>query len=172
MSISDEIEKLERLRNQGTLSEAEFQEAKARVIQSDSQQAVSMSSEDIFGMKPNTWCMLMHLSQLLYGVAGIGFITPIVMWLMTKDQNAEADRQGAAIVNWLLTSFLALVVTGILSVFLIGIPFLIIYIVLVHVFPIVGAIKAANGEYWEYPTSIRFVRFDENHRDSYGQDSY
>ncbi|WP_417847458.1 DUF4870 domain-containing protein [Thalassoglobus sp.] len=171
MSISDEIERLERLRNQGTLSEAEFQEAKARVIQSGSQQAVSLNPEDIFGMKPNTWCMLMHLSQLLYGVVGIGFIAPIVMWLMSKDQNAQADRHGAAILNWLLTSFLALVVTGVLSLFIIGIPFLIIYVILVHVFPIVGAIKAANGEYWEYPTSIRFVKFDEN-QFAERQDSY
>ncbi len=171
MSISDEIERLERLRNQGTLSEAEFQEAKARVIQSGSQQAVSLNPEEIFGMKPNTWCMLMHLSQLLYGVVGIGFIAPIVMWLMSKDQNAQADRHGAAILNWLLTSFLALVVTGVLSLFIIGIPFLIIYVILVHVFPIVGAIKAANGEYWEYPTSIRFVKFDEN-QFAERQDSY
>ncbi len=162
MSISDEIEKLEKLRNQGTLSEAEYQEAKSRVIQSEGTQSGSVSSDEIFGMKPDTWCMAMHLSQLLYGVVGIGFIAPIVMWLISKDQNAQADRHGAAILNWLLTSSIALPVYAILSFFIIAIPFLIIYALLVHVFPIIGAIKAANGECWEYPTSIRFVKFDEN----------
>ena len=40
---------------------------------------------------------------------------------------------------------------------IIGIPILFVLGILAVVFPIIGAIKAYNGELWEYPMAIRFV---------------
>lgn len=165
MNISNEIERLDRLRVQGTLTEEEFREAKAKVISGQNGPAIqfgAVSEETVYGLHVNTWCMLMHLSQLLHFAGGIGFLVPIVMWAISKDNNSTADRHGASIINWLLTLVIALVVFGLLSVVIIGIPFLVIYVVLSVVFPIVGAIKAANGDFWPYPTSITFIRFDES----------
>ncbi|MDB4802615.1 DUF4870 domain-containing protein [bacterium] len=166
MSISDEIERLERLCAQGSLTEEEFQQAKSQVL--NGRQSVgtnsggfdvgSVDENTVCGMETDTWCMLMHLSQLLHFAAGAGVVIPIVMWAVSKDKNSEADRHGVAIMNWMITLFVALAISGVLSLVLVGIPFLIIYGLLSVIFPIVAAIKAAGGEHWIYPTSIRFIK--------------
>jgi uncharacterized Tic20 family protein len=41
---------------------------------------------------------------------------------------------------------------------LIGFPLLFAVLILSIVFPIIGAVKAANGELWPYPLSIAFMK--------------
>lgn len=169
MSISDEIERLERLRDHGSLTEEEFRQAKAQVLDGSHTTTFGGGGFDIgnidentvCGMETNTWCMLMYLSQLLHFAAGAGVVIPIVMWVVSKDKNTEADRHGVAIINWMITLFIIMAVSGVLAVVLIGIPILIIYALLSVIVPIVAAVKAANGEHWVYPTSIRFIKEPE-----------
>lgn len=168
MSISDEIERLERLRADGTLTGEEFQEAKSRVIQGsgslDAESSLA-NPDEVFGMDSNTWCMLMHLSQLLNFAAGAGTVVPVVMWLVSKEKNADSDRHGVAILNWIITFVILMIISGLLTIVGIGIIGLIIFAILSVVFPIMGAIKAINGEFWEYPMSIRFIRYAEDFDD-------
>ncbi len=163
MSITDEIERLERLRTDGALSDEEFQEAKSRVIQGDANSDSSfVNPDEVFGMDSKTWCMMMHLSQLLNFAAGAGTVVPIVMWLVSKEKNADADRHGVAILNWIITFILLMIVSGVLTIVGIGIIGLIVFAILSVVFPIIGAIKSINGEFWEYPMSIKFIRYAED----------
>jgi len=60
--------------------------------------------------------------------------------------------------NWLLTEFILLLIIIPLCFILIGFPLLFILALLGIVFPIIGAIKAGNGEVWPYPCSIRFFK--------------
>lgn len=183
MGISDEIERLERMRNNGTLSEMEFQQAKTRVLNEAPAYGGSTSrtssgglnsevnEDSVYGIETNTWCMLMHLSQLLIVAFGTGFVIPIVMWAISKDHNRQADEHGVAILNWMLSLFIYLTLFGLLSFVLVGIPFLVVYAVLSLLFPIMGAIKATNGEEWRYPTAIRFIKtadeVEYDHRQEY-----
>ena len=169
MPLSDELARLQQLRDSGSLSEIEFEEAKRRVIEEHGQGAsnpyaaagASMSAPvlgQVHGMSESTYCALMHLSQLLnYSLLGI--IVPIAMWLISKDQSEVARRQGAAMMNWMLSSFIYYIVSGILAMFLIGIPMLIVIAILSFVFPIIAAIKAVDNKQWSYPLAIKF--FDE-----------
>ena len=50
------------------------------------------SARRYWGMKENTFTMLMHLSQLLNFAWGIGVILPIVMWATNKDDSEVIDR--------------------------------------------------------------------------------
>lgn len=153
--ISDELERLQRMRNEGSLSEEEFQQAKQRLLASESG---NNPGGLIHGMNPNTWNMLMHLSQLLVAVGGIGIAAPIVMWALSKDQSADANRHGLVIINWLISSLIYSFVGAILMMVLIGIPLLLALFVASIVFPIIGGMKANNGEVWRYPLSIDFFR--------------
>jgi len=45
----------------------------------------------------------------------------------------------------------------VLSLVVIGIPLLLAVLVLTIVFPIIGGVKANNGELWRYPLSIQFL---------------
>jgi uncharacterized Tic20 family protein len=119
-----------------------------------------MSSDtEIMGMKPNTFCMLLHLSQLASFIIPLsGLVIPIVMWVIAKDKSAEADKHGKIVLNWIISVFIYAVVTGLLCVIVIGFFLLPVLAVVAIAFPIIGALKANNGDAWKYPLSITFFK--------------
>lgn len=103
------------------------------------------------------WAMLLHFSVLLGYLAPLaGFIAPLVIWQMKKDQFLWLDQHGKNVTNWIISSFLYTVVSGLLCLVLVGIPLLVILGVLAVLFPVLGAVKASNGETWKYPLAIPF----------------
>tara|TARA_R110002012_G_scaffold292984_1_gene488392 strand:+ start:1956 stop:2324 length:369 start_codon:yes stop_codon:yes gene_type:complete len=111
-----------------------------------------------WGMELNQFCMLMHLSQFAgYIVPLIGIVLPIVMWLTNKDQSYVVDQHGKQIVNWMISSFIYGILGLILTCAIIGVPLLIGLAILTIVFPIIGAVKAAEGSFYKYPITIKFI---------------
>ncbi|WDQ17859.1 DUF4870 domain-containing protein [Rhodopirellula sp. P2] len=106
----------------------------------------------------NTWAMVLHFSQFAgYVIPFAGFLAPIVIWQLKKDDMPELDPHGRNIANWLITEFIASIVFAILAVIGIGLLGFLILAVLSVVFPIIGGIKASQGEVWKYPLTFRFV---------------
>ncbi len=113
----------------------------------------------ICGMEERMWCALMHLSQLLvYSLLGI--VVPVAMWLASKDESEYASRQGARMINWMISGLIYKAFAGVLCIFLVGIPLLMLLALLDIIFPIIAAIKANQGELWSYPLAIRFFPED------------
>jgi uncharacterized protein len=105
------------------------------------------------------WAMFLHLSQLgNFLVPFSGVVAPIVIWQLNKDKMATIDEHGKVVVNWMISAFIYAIVCALLVLLLIGIPLLIVLAVLGVVFPIIGGIKANNGEVWKYPLSITFLK--------------
>jgi uncharacterized Tic20 family protein len=105
------------------------------------------------------WAMLLHLSTLAGFIAvGAGFIAPIVIWQIKKTDYPELDPHGKNVANWLISYVIYVVVCSILLAVFIGFFLLLILGALGIIFPIVGAIKANNGEVWKYPLSIAFIK--------------
>jgi uncharacterized Tic20 family protein len=105
------------------------------------------------------WVVLIHLSQLFgFAVPMAGLVVPIVLWLLKKDESEVIDTHGRIVINWIITEFILMIVFIILCFILIGIPLLIALLVVGIIFPIIGAIKANNGEIWPYPCSIQFFK--------------
>ncbi|MCK5677971.1 MAG: DUF4870 domain-containing protein, partial [Flavobacteriaceae bacterium] len=51
--------------------------------------------------------MLTHLSQLLDLVTGFGgFIVPLIIWIMKKDEIYDMDEHGKSILNFQLSMFI------------------------------------------------------------------
>lgn len=149
----DQLAKLDRLRADGVLSEAEFTAEKARLLQAGAEPAHAH-----WGMPPRTFAMVMHLSQFAGFVVPVaGLILPIVMWVTEKDRDREIDRHGRVILNWMISSLIYTVIAIILCLIFIGIPLLIGLLVASVVFTIIGAVKANDGVCWPYPMSIRFL---------------
>ena len=152
MSISDELSRLNELREQGALSEQEFESAKAKALSGN-----SSSMPDALEAR-KLWTMLIHLTQFCgYLVPLAGWIVPIIIWQMQKDNIPGCDAHGRAVANWLISFLIYFVVAFLLAFIIVGIPILFVLGILGVVFPIIGAIKAYNGELWEYPMAIRFV---------------
>ncbi len=107
-----------------------------------------------------TWAMLCHLSALVGLLGnGIGFLLgPLVVWLVKKNDDPFIDEQGKEAVNFQLTMFLAALVSGILIFVIIGIFLLIVVAIIATVLPIIGAIKASEGEHFKYPFALRLVK--------------
>ncbi|HEY0461162.1 MAG TPA: DUF4870 domain-containing protein [Pyrinomonadaceae bacterium] len=103
--------------------------------------------------------MFLHLSQLInLIIPPVGIIAPIVLWQMNKDKMPALDAHGKMIVNWLISSIIYAIISGILTLVIIGVFGLLAIGVLSVVFPIIGGIKANNGELWEYPLTIKFLK--------------
>ena len=153
MNKYDDLSKLEELRAQGVISEEEFQYEKSKILDSN----YNLKNESVSGMDEKTYITLMHLSQFAgFIVPGLGFIAPIVMWLVKSKENPNIDKHGKNIANFMISMIIYAAISAILILLLIGIPMLIAIGIIEIVFIIIAAVKAANGEYWKYPLSIKF----------------
>lgn len=110
-------------------------------------------------MNARQWNMILHFSLLAGFVAPMaGFVAPILIWQLKKEELPEIDAHGKIVVNWLISSMIYGAVSFALCFILIGIPMLIILGILCVAFPIIGGIKANDGILWKYPLSITFLK--------------
>ncbi|MCP3967901.1 MAG: DUF4870 domain-containing protein [Lentisphaerae bacterium] len=158
MSIAEEVKKLQDLKESGALSEEEFEQAKKALLKESSAKAdkagksINLNSIDV-----NTWGMFIHLSQLLgLFFPLLGFVVPFILWQLKKNDSEIIDTHGKIVANWIISEIIYGVVAFILMIVFIGIPLIFALLILSIVFPVLGAIKANNGEAWPYPLSIRF----------------
>lgn len=113
-----------------------------------------------WGMEPNVFTMLLHLSQLSgFLIPFGGIILPIVMWATNKNDSELVDKHGKIVLNWVISLTIYMVVGFILIFAFVGVIIVIGLAITSIVFAIIGAIKANNGEYWEYPLSIKFFKY-------------
>ena len=159
MSLADELQKLEDLRLDGALSDAEFEIAKKKLLQQDGLGGRWQSAMD--HPDDRTWGMAIHLSQLAGLVVPVlGWVVPIVIWQVMKDKSRILDAHGRVVTNWLLSQLIYFVVALLLTLVLIGWLILVALLVVSILFPILGGLKAQNGEVWRYPLSIPFFPVD------------
>jgi uncharacterized Tic20 family protein len=152
-NIAEELAKLEALKNSQSITEEEFLQAKKVLLNQSEKRAKS----DNFSI--NNWCMLIHLSQFSgYFFPLAGFVVPIILWQMKKDESEQINQHGINVTNWIISSLIYFIVSAILCVVIIGIPMLVGVGILALVFPIIGGVKANNGEIWKYPLSISFFK--------------
>lgn len=103
--------------------------------------------------------MMLHLSLLAgYVSVGAGFIAPILIWMLKKEEYPELDVHGKNAINWLISHLIYGVVCAVLVLFAIGIPLIIALGIVSIVFPIMAGLKAQKGEVWTYPITIQFLK--------------
>lgn len=103
--------------------------------------------------------LFLHLSQLANVILfPVGIIVPIVLWQTNKEKMPALDAHGKMVVNWMISFTIYAIVSIILMFVLIGFLTIIAVGIMGIVFPIIGGIKANNGELWEYPLTIKFLK--------------
>jgi hypothetical protein len=159
MSVGDELQKLQQLHQSGAISAEEFAKAKARLLDGTKWSGF----DSLFGgdarQQTRRWAMLLHLSQLAL-CAGLlpGVALPILIWQIKKSDLPEIDAHGKIVVNWMISALVYAIACVVLHFVLIGLPLLMVLGVLAIVFPVIGAVKANNGELWKYPLSFSFLK--------------
>jgi hypothetical protein len=99
-----------------------------------------------------TMGMLAHLLGIF------GFIGPLIIWLIKKDQSPFVNDQGKEALNFHLMLLIGILI-GSLTICL-GIGLVIVPVVWVCgvVFSIIGCLKARDGIAYRYPFTIRFIK--------------
>lgn len=151
----EDLKILDELREKGSITEEEYQREKEKILNSE-RRAYNSGRKPLLGLSENSYMMLMHLSQfagLLLPLAG--FVVPIIMWIINKDNNLNVDLHGKNIVNCMISYTLYAIV---LSVTVVGIPIAILLGVLYVIFVIMASVRANNGVFWKYPLIIQFIK--------------
>lgn len=102
--------------------------------------------------------MILHLSVLTgLAVPLAGWIAPIAIWQIKKDEFPDLDEHGKNVTNFLLSLLIYTIVSALLCIIVIGIPLLLAVAAIHIIFPIIAGLKASNGETWKYPLTITFI---------------
>jgi len=176
MSLADDLTRLDERHRGGALSTEEFAKAKAALLSAvpdvsgtpaaaPARAAVGAAtgapSRDPAREAGDTppWAMYVHLSMLAgLFVPVAGFLLPFLRWQTTRDRLPGVDVHGRIVVNWILSVVIYGIVFGALAFVIVGIPLLVALGVAMIVFPVLGGLKARDGEAWRYPGSFRFLR--------------
>jgi len=163
MKIIDELERLNNLREKGAISDQEYQEFKTVLLENNQQsgnkeiEAINKKISD-----EKLWSVFIHASQLCSFVVPLsGFVLPIVLWQIKKDESEFININGIIVTNWIISKVIYYCVFGLLCFIIIGIPLYAILVILAIIFPIIGAIKSNSGEIWRYPLSINFIKIEK-----------
>jgi len=103
--------------------------------------------------------LFLHLSQFANVIFfPLGIIAPILLWQTQKDKIPALDAHGKMVVNWMISATIYAFVSFILMFVVVGFLTIMAVGLMGIIFPIIGAIKANNGELWEYPLTIKFLK--------------
>lgn len=100
------------------------------------------------------WAAAAHLVPII----GLGFIAPLIIWLIKKDEDPYVDWHAKEALNFQISYLIAAIVAGISIILIIGIVLLPVVLLVGFIFMIIAGVKAAGGEYWKYPINIRFIK--------------
>ena len=103
------------------------------------------------------WAMLCHLSALLPIPSG-NIIGPLVVWLIKKNEMPLVDENGKKALNFQITMMIAAAVAFVTVFVLVGFFLLPAVGIFSLVCTIIAAVKTNNGEQWDYPLSIKFLK--------------
>lgn len=102
-----------------------------------------------------TLALITHLSGIV-----LGFIVPLIMWLINKDQPDKAfiTDQSKEALNFQITLLFVYVVGIVLTIILIGALINMLAWLACIVLSIIAGVKAQQGEAYRYPFAIRLIK--------------
>ena len=105
------------------------------------------------------WAAFAHLAGLFVLILPPigGFVGPMIIWILKKDDMPFVREQGREAINFQITMLLAMLVSGALILALIGLVLLPIVVVVDFVLIVVATLSASDGRAYRYPFSLRLV---------------
>lgn len=102
-----------------------------------------------------TVALIVHLTGIV-----ASFLVPLIIWLVNKDNPAKAwlSDQSKEALNFQITVLIALLLSGVLSVVLIGMLLLPLVGLANLIFCILAGIKANEGVSYRYPFALRLIK--------------
>ncbi len=116
-----------------------------------------------------TYSSITHLSSFAGWIFPFGnVILPFILWSAKKGESTYIDTHGKAAINFqlslMLYSFLLALLIIPLTIFTLGLGLVAVIlgiipaVILIIATVISASIKATNGEYYDYPFTIEFIK--------------
>lgn len=99
-----------------------------------------------------------NMAMLCHLLGIVGFIAPLVIWLIEKDKHRFVDEHGRAAMNYQISLMIYYAVCGLLCPLFIGLVLLPVLTILHLVFSIIASVRASKGKLWRYPIAISFLK--------------
>lgn len=99
-----------------------------------------------------TMAMLSHILPII-----AGFIAPLIIYLVKKDESAYVRKHAAEALNFQITLAIYFIGSFILMFVVIGIFTMIAAGIMAFICAILATIKANEGNFFKYPLTIRLV---------------
>ncbi len=97
--------------------------------------------------------MLAHLTGLLFGLLG-----PLVIYILKKDEKGLSRENARHALNFQISIIIYMVASIILMVVIVGFFTFVGIWILSIITQIMGSIKAYEGQIYEYPLEIEFIK--------------
>lgn len=99
--------------------------------------------------------MLCHLLAIF-----TGFVAPLIIWLIKKDQSPFVNHHGKEALNFQITLLIAWLATVVLTCVTLGLgaPLGAVVMIVSIIFCIMAALEANKGNLYRYPFSIRLIK--------------
>lgn len=131
------------------LQTSENPEGGAKAEQSVSAEQSEDAEQSEITQEAKNMAMLCHLLGL------VGFLGPLIFWLIKKDEHKFINEAGREALNFQLSLLICFAIVCFTVVGVVLIPAL---VVLNIIFVIVAAAKTSDGKPYRYPIAIRFVK--------------
>ena len=99
------------------------------------------------------WAAAAQLIPLI----GLSFVAPLVIWLIKRDEDAYVEYWSREALNFQISLLIYALIGAVTIIIIVGIFILIAVAIGGLVLMIIAGVKAASGEFWRYPLTIRFV---------------
>ena len=98
------------------------------------------------------WAIAAHLGPLL-----LGFVAPLVVWLVFKDRSTFLDRHGKEALNFQIAYLVYFVVAAFSMIVLLGFLLLPVLAVAWVVLMVLAAVSASQFQDYRYPAIFRVI---------------
>ncbi len=105
------------------------------------------------------WLMLCHLSALsMFFIPAGHLLGPLIIWLWKRAEIPAVDEAGKAALNFQLSMTIYFAISALLILALVGVFMIGLLLILEIVFVVMAAVRVSNGEMYDYPWTIRFLK--------------
>lgn len=104
------------------------------------------------------WAVGAHVGALVGSVFAFGqIVVPLVIWLVKKDESSFIGENARESLNFQISMTIYFLISGVLTLILIGFIFIAILAVLDVVCVIIAAVYASRGQSYRYPFTLRLI---------------
>ncbi|RZT13375.1 hypothetical protein EV649_6566 [Kribbella sp. VKM Ac-2569] len=121
-------------------------------------------STPLSGSEERTWAMVAHIGVLIAAWLAMGFLCPLVIWLVFRDRSDFVRRHAVESLNFQISLLIYSALSAVLIFITFGlgvlivVPLVVIGAIAALVVIILATIAASGGNDYRYPLTIRFIR--------------